>query len=219
MLAQTHPHAGFICNTDLIWELFCQRWKRGLRKWNHTKTLLVCIWISGNVFLGVWATLSLGYIGGMMKYERWYVEMLNWQSFNKPFSLPLSVKFTFHWDIVDASLKIVAYIFGNTEAKTVAGYSSNGGCAALKFPNEFLVFYSALQVQPHWRAGDGNSRGGKLLPCCWWSGSLKVSAIWEEFTDKVITAFSALCPPTLPFRWLGVGMHHSTSVLNLCSCG
>lgn len=189
--------------------------------WNHTKTHLKCLSLYLDQWKCIfrWATLSLGYIGEMMKSEHWYVEMLNWQSFKTPFSLPLSVKFTSHWDIVDASLKIVAYIFGNTEAKTVAGYSSNRGCSALKFPNEFLLFYSALQVQPHWRAGDGNSRGGKLLPCCWWSGSPKVSAIWEEFTDEVITAFSALCPPTLPFGWLGVGLHHSTSVLNLCSCG
>lgn len=50
MLAQTHPHAGFICNTDLIWELFCQRWKRGLRKWNHTKTHLKCL----SLYLDQW---------------------------------------------------------------------------------------------------------------------------------------------------------------------
>lgn len=190
--------------------------------WNHTKTHLKCL----RLYLDQWKCIFGCLSHSFFRVHWWNDEIRTLVCWNVEASIRLSIfHCLYNSPFMEIQLmhlwKLLMYIFLEIQkkAKTVAGYSLNGGCSALKFQKRLLLFYSALQVQPHWRAGDCNSRGGKLLPCCWWSDSPKVSAIWEEFTDEVITAFSALCPPTLPFRWLGVGMHHSTSVLNLCCCG
>lgn len=179
-------------------------------------SFLVCIWISGNIFLGVWASFPLGHVKqliGVMKYG-WWKGMLKcctgWALIVfSVFKVHCLYNPTFHWHIVDASLlwwpKCWCVFLKRKKEKKKASQK-----LVLKFQQQFLLFHFALQVKPHWRAGDRNSRGGKLLPCCRWRVFLKVSTIWEEFTGKVITAFSVLCPPTLPFRWPGVGMHYST---------
>lgn len=181
-------------------------------------SFLVCIWISGNIFLAVWASFSFGHVKqliGVMEYGWWKGALrccTGWALILfSLFKVQRLYNPTFHWHIVDASLLLFPKCWRTFLKKHLRSWVwFEGDCSALKFQQQFLLFHFAFQAKSHWWAGERSSRGGKLLPCCWWRVSLKASPIWEESADKVITAFSVLCPPTLPFRWPGVGMHYST---------